>query len=120
MLRCAAARVRCARNALPGPISLSADTSAAGLLPRAAQRSTALAWRGFCAAAEAPKPKKSTGSFGSRLRGFLAGFTVAGTLSGYALFFKVQLASEELAATVREAAHRQAQIERRLTALEKR
>uniref|UniRef100_A0A7S0BBI9 Uncharacterized protein n=2 Tax=Pyrodinium bahamense TaxID=73915 RepID=A0A7S0BBI9_9DINO len=78
-----------------------------------------LGWRAFGAAAETPKIKK-TGSFASRIRSFAAGFAVAGTLSGYALFFKVQMASEELAATVREAAYRQAQIERRLTALEKR
>ncbi|CAE7597979.1 unnamed protein product [Symbiodinium pilosum] len=61
------------------------------------------------------KPKSS---LGSRLRSFITGFTVAGTLSGYALYYKVQWANEELAAMVREAAARQAQIERRLSQLD--
>mmetsp|Transcript_20176 Transcript_20176/g.56230 ORF Transcript_20176/g.56230 Transcript_20176/m.56230 type:complete len:115 (+) Transcript_20176:110-454(+) len=82
--------------------------------------------RSFCAPAvvekkaEAPKaaPKKSSGGFGSRVKSFAVGFALASAASGYALFFKVQLASEELAAMVREAAARQAQIERRLAALE--
>ncbi|OLP85449.1 hypothetical protein AK812_SmicGene33572 [Symbiodinium microadriaticum] len=44
----------------------------------------------------------------------------AGTLSGYALYYKVQWANEELAAMVhvRETAARQAQIERRLSQLD--
>mmetsp|Transcript_67706 Transcript_67706/g.214229 ORF Transcript_67706/g.214229 Transcript_67706/m.214229 type:complete len:117 (-) Transcript_67706:139-489(-) len=114
------ARLRCLYGAPGRLLSLPADTTAAGLALRAAGRRAAPGPRGFCAAAEATKAPKATDSFGSRLRSFTAGFAVAGTLSGYALFFKVHLASEELAATVREAAHRQAQIERRLTALEKR
>ncbi|CAE7328974.1 unnamed protein product [Symbiodinium necroappetens] len=63
------------------------------------------------------KPKKKA-PLGSRLRSFIAGFTVAGTLSGYALYYKVQWANEELAAMVRETAARQAQIERRLSQLD--
>eukprot|EP00413_Alexandrium_margalefii_P023276 CAMPEP_0204564258 /NCGR_PEP_ID=MMETSP0661-20131031/34781_1 /ASSEMBLY_ACC=CAM_ASM_000606 /TAXON_ID=109239 /ORGANISM="Alexandrium margalefi, Strain AMGDE01CS-322" /LENGTH=118 /DNA_ID=CAMNT_0051571887 /DNA_START=79 /DNA_END=435 /DNA_ORIENTATION=- len=116
------ARLRCLRGAHFGPLSLATGTSATGLAPGAAGRRAVLGLRGFCAApaAEVPKPKVKTATFGSRLRSFAAGFAIAGTLSGYALFFKVQLASEELAAAVREAAYRQSQIERRLTALEKR
>ncbi|CAE7209539.1 unnamed protein product, partial [Symbiodinium natans] len=64
------------------------------------------------------KPAKPKSSLGSRLRSFMAGFTVAGTLSGYALYYKVQWANEELAAMVRETAARQAQIERRLSQLD--
>mmetsp|Transcript_4855 Transcript_4855/g.9915 ORF Transcript_4855/g.9915 Transcript_4855/m.9915 type:complete len:135 (-) Transcript_4855:98-502(-) len=88
--------------------------------PAAAVASAAAGRRAFCAAVEVASKKKAAGSFGSRLRSFLAGFAVAGTLSGYALYFKVQWASEELGAMVREAAARQAAIERRLVALEKR
>ncbi|CAE8596332.1 unnamed protein product, partial [Polarella glacialis] len=85
------------------------------------------ALRGFCTkvvaeATKAPTPaaivSKPKGSLGSRLRSFATGFAVAGTMSGYALYFKVQWANEELSAMVREAAARQAQIERRLSALE--
>mmetsp|Transcript_104430 Transcript_104430/g.248435 ORF Transcript_104430/g.248435 Transcript_104430/m.248435 type:complete len:102 (-) Transcript_104430:31-336(-) len=67
-----------------------------------------------------PKAKPPRAPLGSRLRSFMAGFTVAGTLSGYALYYKVQWANEELAAMVREAAARQAQVERRLSQLENR
>mmetsp|Transcript_7158 Transcript_7158/g.9260 ORF Transcript_7158/g.9260 Transcript_7158/m.9260 type:complete len:115 (-) Transcript_7158:339-683(-) len=113
MLRSVTARLPRLHSAPRRAISLST-----GLLPRATEQHCALGLRGFCAKAEAPKPKK-TGSLASRLLSFAAGAAVAGTLAGYALFFKVHLASEELAATVREAAYRQAQIERRLAALEK-
>ncbi|CAL1149146.1 unnamed protein product [Cladocopium goreaui] len=70
---------------------------------------------------EVKQPKAAARTtLGSRLRSFIMGFTVAGTLSGYALYYKVQWTNEELAAMVRETAARQAQIERRLSQLESR
>ena len=61
----------------------------------------------------------STSTVGSRLRSFTMGFAVAGTVSGLALYFQVQTANEELSAMVRDVAAKQAQLERRLAALEK-
>eukprot|EP00931_Biecheleriopsis_adriatica_P097617 TRINITY_DN71433_c0_g1_i1.p1 TRINITY_DN71433_c0_g1~~TRINITY_DN71433_c0_g1_i1.p1 ORF type:complete len:101 (-),score=21.54 TRINITY_DN71433_c0_g1_i1:62-364(-) len=76
--------------------------------------------RSFCAVSTevVKKKEKAKAPLGSRLRSFVAGFTVAGTLSGYALYYQVQWANEELSAMVREAAARQAAIERRLSMLE--
>ncbi|CAK9108958.1 unnamed protein product [Durusdinium trenchii] len=66
-------------------------------LCRAGTAGTAL--RSFSDVSTDVKPtKKARSSLGSRLRSFLAGFTVAGTLSGYAIYYKVQWANEELAA----------------------
>merc|ERR1712061_314980 len=62
-------------------------------------------YRGFCAAVGVPK---TSTSFGSRLMSFATGFTIASTLAGYTLFFKVHETSEELSAMVRDAAARQA------------
>eukprot|EP00438_Fugacium_kawagutii_P011749 Skav222923 [mRNA] locus=scaffold1489:312728:315284:+ [translate_table: standard] len=70
---------------------------------------------------EVKQPAKAARTtLGSRLRSFIMGFTVAGTMSGYALYYKVQWTNEELAAMVRETAARQAVIERRLSQLESR
>merc|ERR1712008_118258 len=83
----------------------------------------ALRHRAFCAVVEAAPRKAGTGKAGagiaSRLRSFGVGFTVAGILSAYALYFKVEWANEELSAMMREVMHRQAQIERRLAVLER-
>eukprot|EP00441_Pelagodinium_beii_P015214 CAMPEP_0197653438 /NCGR_PEP_ID=MMETSP1338-20131121/35504_1 /TAXON_ID=43686 ORGANISM="Pelagodinium beii, Strain RCC1491" /NCGR_SAMPLE_ID=MMETSP1338 /ASSEMBLY_ACC=CAM_ASM_000754 /LENGTH=96 /DNA_ID=CAMNT_0043228549 /DNA_START=42 /DNA_END=332 /DNA_ORIENTATION=+ len=91
-----------------------------GVTSLLALRPSTKAVRGFCAVSTevAAKKAKPKAPLGSRFRSFVTGFTVAGTLSGYALYYKVQWANEELSAMVREAAARQAQIERRLSALE--
>mmetsp|Transcript_68773 Transcript_68773/g.165058 ORF Transcript_68773/g.165058 Transcript_68773/m.165058 type:complete len:112 (+) Transcript_68773:62-397(+) len=56
----------------------------------------------------------------ARLRSFLLGFSVATALASYAIVVKVHWTAEELNSVVREAAGKQASIEKRLAALEKR
>mmetsp|Transcript_68772 Transcript_68772/g.165055 ORF Transcript_68772/g.165055 Transcript_68772/m.165055 type:complete len:112 (+) Transcript_68772:62-397(+) len=56
----------------------------------------------------------------ARLRSFLMGFSVAAAVASYAVVVKVQWFAEEMNFIVAEAAGRQANIERRLAALEKR
>lgn len=56
--------------------------------------------------------------FGKRLKSFTFGFTGAGLIAAGLLFVQVQMQGEELQGMVREAASRQAAIERRLAALE--
>mmetsp|Transcript_102059 Transcript_102059/g.202614 ORF Transcript_102059/g.202614 Transcript_102059/m.202614 type:complete len:100 (+) Transcript_102059:67-366(+) len=92
--------------------------SSATCLGRANQQ--VLGQRAFCALVEAAPRKAAGAGLASRLRSCATGFMFAGTLSAYALYFKVQWHNEELSAMIREAAHRQAQIERRLAVLERR
>eukprot|EP00927_Polykrikos_kofoidii_P028307 TRINITY_DN24737_c0_g1_i1.p1 TRINITY_DN24737_c0_g1~~TRINITY_DN24737_c0_g1_i1.p1 ORF type:complete len:142 (+),score=28.46 TRINITY_DN24737_c0_g1_i1:63-428(+) len=74
------------------------------------------------AKSEVAKPEakpKVVSTFGSRLRSFSFGFAVAGTLTSYMLFMKVQWASEELNAMLRDVALRQAKNEAKLAQLER-
>ena len=105
------------------PMTLVQFRSCIGRLPTRmdARRLGLSSRRSFSEVTTELKPKAAPRTtVGSRLRSFIGGFTVAGTMSGYALYYKVQWANEELAAMVRETAARQAQIERRLSQLESR